>query len=62
MDLGLHGRSALVCASSKGLGRGCAFALAREGARVTLVARGAEALERTAADIRAATGATSTPP
>ena len=58
MDLGLHGRSALVCASSKGLGRGCAFALAREGARVTLVARGAEALERTAADIRAATGAT----
>ena len=54
MDLGLHGRSALVCASSKGLGRGCAFALAREGARVTLVARGAEALERTAADIRAA--------
>ena len=58
MDLGLHGRSALVCASSKGLGRVCAFALAREGARVTLVARGAEALERTAADIRAATGAT----
>ena len=56
MDLGLRGRSALVCASSKGLGRGCAFALAREGADVTLVARGAEALEKTAAEIRAATG------
>jgi 3-oxoacyl-[acyl-carrier protein] reductase len=45
-----------VCASSKGLGRGCAFALAREGANVTLVARGAEALEKTATEIRAATG------
>jgi 3-oxoacyl-[acyl-carrier protein] reductase len=58
MDLGIRGKSALVCASSKGLGRGCAFALAREGVAVTLVARGAEALEKTAAEIRAATGAT----
>ena len=58
MDLGIRGKSALVCASSKGLGRGCAFALAREGVHVTLVARGAEALEKTAAEIRAATGAT----
>jgi 3-oxoacyl-[acyl-carrier protein] reductase len=58
MDLGIRGRSALVCASSKGLGRGCAFALAREGVDVTLVARGAEALEKTAAEIRAATGVT----
>jgi 3-oxoacyl-[acyl-carrier protein] reductase len=60
MDLGIRGRSALVCASSKGLGRGCALALAREGVDVTLVARGAEALERTAAEIRAATGVTVT--
>jgi 3-oxoacyl-[acyl-carrier protein] reductase len=56
MDLGLRGKSALVCASSKGLGRACAFALAREGVNVTLVARGAEALEATATEIRAATG------
>ena len=58
MDLGIRGKSALVCASSKGLGRGCAFALAREGVNVTLVARGTEALEKTAAEIRAVTGAT----
>ena len=58
MDLGIRGRRALVCASSKGLGRGCAFALAREGVDVTLVARGAEALEKTASEIRAATGVT----
>ena len=58
MDLGIRGKSALVCASSKGLGRGCAFALAREGVAVTLVARGAEALEKTASEISAATGAT----
>lgn len=58
MDLGLKGKSALVCASSKGLGRACAFALAREGVAVTLVARGAEALEKTAAEIRTATGVT----
>ena len=58
MDLGIRNRSALVCASSKGLGRGCAFALAREGVNVTLVARGAEALEKTAAEIRAATDVT----
>lgn len=56
MDLGLRGKSALVCASSKGLGRACAFALAREGVNVTLVARGIEALEKTAAEIRVATG------
>ncbi len=56
MDLGLRGKAALVCASSKGLGRACAFALAGEGVNVTLVARGVEALEKTAAEIRAATG------
>ncbi|QHJ00041.1 SDR family oxidoreductase [Xylophilus rhododendri] len=58
MDLGLSGRSALVCGASKGLGLGCAISLAREGVAVTLVARGAEALEAAAADIRATTGAT----
>ena len=56
MDLGLRGKAALVCASSKGLGRGCAEALAREGVNLVLVARGAEALEATAAAIRAETG------
>ncbi len=52
MDLGIKGRRALVCASSKGLGRACAIALANEGVHVTLTARGAEALAATAADIR----------
>ncbi len=56
MDTGLTGRTALVCAASKGLGRACAMALAREGVAVTLTARGGEALERTADEIRAATG------
>jgi 3-oxoacyl-[acyl-carrier protein] reductase len=57
MDLGLAGRKALVCAASKGLGKGCALALAREGVEVTITARGAEALEATAEEIRRATGA-----
>jgi len=56
MDLGISGRRAIVCAASKGLGRACAFALAREGVALTLNARGAAALEATAAEIRAATG------
>jgi 3-oxoacyl-[acyl-carrier protein] reductase len=60
MDLGLSTRTALVCGASKGLGLGCAQSLAREGVAVTLVARGAEALEAAAAAIRAATGATVT--
>jgi 3-oxoacyl-[acyl-carrier protein] reductase len=54
MDLGLKGRWALVCAASKGLGRGCAEALAAEGVNVVITARGVEALEATAAAIRAA--------
>lgn len=57
MDLGIAGKSALVCGASKGLGRGCALALAREGVTVTIVARGAEALERTANEIRDSTSA-----
>lgn len=53
MDLGIANKKALVCASSKGLGRACAEFLAADGVHVTLVARGAEALAKTAADIRA---------
>ncbi|CAO3355146.1 SDR family oxidoreductase [Azospirillum melinis] len=56
MDLGIAGRRAIVCAASKGLGRACAFALAREGVHVTLTARNADALEATAEEIRKATG------
>jgi len=56
MDLGIAGRRALVCASSKGLGRGCAEALAREGVELVLNARGAESLEQTGDDIRARYG------
>lgn len=52
MDLGIKGKRALVCASSKGLGKGCAEALAEAGVDLVLNARGAEALEATAADIR----------
>jgi 3-oxoacyl-[acyl-carrier protein] reductase len=53
MDLGLSGKWALVCASSKGLGKGCASALVREGAHVVITARGAQALEATAQELRA---------
>jgi 3-oxoacyl-[acyl-carrier protein] reductase len=52
MELGIAGRTAIVCAGSKGLGRGCAMALAREGVHVIIAARGAEALEATARAIR----------
>ena len=52
MDLGIKGRRALVCASSKGLGRGCAEALAEAGVDLVLNARGSEALEETAQAIR----------
>jgi 3-oxoacyl-[acyl-carrier protein] reductase len=60
MDLGIKGKRALVCAGSKGLGRGCAEALAGAGVDLVLNARGAEALESTAAAIRAAYGVTVT--
>ena len=56
MDLGISGKRALVCASSKGLGRGCAEALAEAGVNLVLNARGAEALEETATAIRDAYG------
>jgi 3-oxoacyl-[acyl-carrier protein] reductase len=51
MDLGIRGKTALVCAASKGLGKGCAIALAREGVNVVITARGKEALERTAEEL-----------
>lgn len=52
MDLGIAGRYALVCGASKGLGRGCAEALAKEGVHVTLVARTASTLEQAADELR----------
>ncbi|MCW1952197.1 MAG: SDR family oxidoreductase [Octadecabacter sp.] len=52
MDMGIKGKRALVCASSKGLGRGCAEALAAEGVDLVMNARGVDALEATAAEIR----------
>jgi 3-oxoacyl-[acyl-carrier protein] reductase len=52
MDLGIRGRTALVCAASKGLGKGCATSLAREGVNLVITARGAEALEATASELR----------
>lgn len=56
MDLGIKGRRAVICAGSKGLGRGCAEALADAGVNLVINARGAEALEATAADIRSRFG------
>ncbi len=56
MDYGIRGRKAIVCASSQGLGKGCALALAREGVDVVLNARTAATLEATADEIRRATG------
>jgi 3-oxoacyl-[acyl-carrier protein] reductase len=53
MDLGIRGRTALVCAASKGLGRGCAEALAREGVDLVINARNAAPLEETATALRA---------
>ena len=53
MDLGIAGKWALVCAASKGLGKGCAQALVAEGVNVVITARGQEALEATAEELRA---------
>jgi 3-oxoacyl-[acyl-carrier protein] reductase len=60
MDTGLRNKTAIVCASSQGLGKGCAFALAREGVHLVLNARTASTLEATADEIRRATGVTVT--
>ena len=56
MNLGIAGKSALVCGASRGLGKACAFALADEGVDVTIVARTLDALERAGAEIAQATG------
>ncbi|WP_207540715.1 SDR family oxidoreductase [Sabulicella rubraurantiaca] len=56
MDLGISGRTALVCAASKGLGKACALALAREGVQVTIAARGEATLKATAEEISTLTG------
>jgi 3-oxoacyl-[acyl-carrier protein] reductase len=52
MDLGIRGKTALVCAASKGLGKGCAASLAREGVNLVITARGKDALEATAEELR----------
>ncbi len=57
MDLGIRGKSALVCGAGKGIGRAAALALAQEGARLTICSRDAARLEATAAELRAQTGA-----
>jgi 3-oxoacyl-[acyl-carrier protein] reductase len=56
VDLGIAGRTALLTASSRGLGRACAVALAAEGVDVTINGRTPETLEATATEIRDATG------
>ena len=56
MDFGIRGKTALVCAASKGLGRACAFSLGREGTNLVITARGRDALEATAQEIRKACG------
>ena len=61
MDLGIRGKTGLVCAGSKGLGRGCAEALAEAGVDLVINARGAEALNATAAEIAAKYGVRVTP-
>ena len=57
MDLGIKGRWALVCGASKGLGLGCAQALAAAGANLVINARGADALQAAATQLRATPGA-----
>jgi len=55
MELGIEGKNAIICASSKGLGRGCAFALAEEGVNVVINGRNREEVEATARELRALT-------
>ncbi len=61
MDLGIRGRTAIVCASSRGLGKACALALAEAGVSLVINGRNRELLHQTAGDIRRATGAEVTP-
>ena len=61
MDLGIEGRVALLTGASRGIGRACAAALAAEGARVAICARGREAVEAAARDIAEETGGEAVP-
>jgi 3-oxoacyl-[acyl-carrier protein] reductase len=61
MDLGIAGRTAIVCASSRGLGRACAVALAQAGCHVVINGRDAAVVQATADEIKATTGAKVTP-
>jgi 3-oxoacyl-[acyl-carrier protein] reductase len=61
VDLGIRGRKAIVCGASRGLGRACASALAREGVALTIVARGSAALAAAAQEIAAASEVAVTP-
>jgi 3-oxoacyl-[acyl-carrier protein] reductase len=61
MDLGIRGKTAIVCAASKGLGKGCARALAEEGVDLVINARSQATLADTAAEIAEATGVRVTP-
>jgi 3-oxoacyl-[acyl-carrier protein] reductase len=61
MDLGIAGRTAIVCASSRGLGKACARALAEAGCAVVMNGRNAATLQAAAAEIAQATGAKITP-
>jgi 3-oxoacyl-[acyl-carrier protein] reductase len=61
MELGIRGRTAIVCASSQGLGRACARALAEAGVSLVINGRNRSLLEKTAQEIRQATGADVTP-
>ena len=61
MDLGIRGRKAIVCASSQGLGKACALALAEAGVSVVINARNRARLESTADEIRQASGVEVTP-
>jgi 3-oxoacyl-[acyl-carrier protein] reductase len=61
MDLGIKGRKAIVCASSRGLGKACAMSLAREGCEIVINGLDTARLDAAAADIRKATGATVVP-
>jgi len=56
MDLGIAGRKAIVCASSRGLGRACALALAHASCEVVINGRDGKTLQATAAELRTATG------
>jgi len=61
MDLGIKGRKAIVCASSRGLGKGCAMALAQAGVSLVLNGRDKAVLDATAGEISKATGVSVTP-